>query len=315
MEKYNGLQFGDKIEGGGSYVAIEGRGGEICNFTEVDSYYFGYVQIPGNTINIERLGALPNEDYISGITVIWTATRPKLVGGGTTIVGWYKNATIFKEYQHHKKIPTQLKNNGIDGYFIKANIYDSHLITEPDARNFEIPRQVKGGMGQSNLWYADSDESVETVKSVLEYISNNGKKTKKTHKKSKVPDQLRKVAVEKAAITACLNHYEELGYTVVSVEKYNVGWDLEAIQGKVKLRIEVKGLSGNDFKIELTSNEFTAFSLTEDNYRLAVVTCALTNPTLHICRYSRESSRWIIENNIDKIIEINIRQSATVSCA
>lgn len=154
MERYQGLSAGDTISGGGSYVIEQGRGHEICNFAVANDRVFGYVQPPGSQINIERLHASPTAQVMEGVTVIWTATRPK-PAGGTTIVGWYNNATVHKNYQRHKVIPELNRQNGLDGYWIDAAKSDVHLLPI-DARTFDIPRQVQGGMGQSNIWFADS---------------------------------------------------------------------------------------------------------------------------------------------------------------
>ena len=40
----------------------------------------------------------------------------------------------------------------------------------PEERNVLIPRAIKGGIGQSNVWYADSPESKVHVKRVLKLI-------------------------------------------------------------------------------------------------------------------------------------------------
>ena len=101
MERYKGLQDGDEIIGGGSYVKIEGCGHEVCNFAEVNGTLYGYVQPPGSQIDIDRLGAQPDDDEISNITVVWTATRPT---GGTAVIGWYKNATVFRKKSTFLKI-------------------------------------------------------------------------------------------------------------------------------------------------------------------------------------------------------------------
>jgi hypothetical protein len=315
MERYEGLQGSDTIQGGGSFVAIEGRGHEICNFTDVHGQLFGYVQPPGKQIDITRLGADNKQDSISGVIVVWTATRPKALGGGTAVVGWYRDATVYRDYQRHKSIPADLEVNGVDGYWIKASSKTSHLIENVDARSFDIPRQVKGGMGQSNVWYADSVEASTLVKQILNYVENSGANSKGRARKRATPDQERNVLVEKAAVAACRAHYEALNYIVTSVEKDNLGWDLVANLGRVKLRIEVKGLSGTSFSVELTPNEYLAFSEQAADYRLAVVIDALSKPHLSLCRYSAEMSRWIIETQAERFIEIQIRQGAAIRCA
>ncbi|MDC9606062.1 hypothetical protein [Xenorhabdus griffiniae] len=53
MNQYDGID-GDSLRDGGSYNE-ENIGLEVCNFTNVNGFVYGYVQSPGN-INIERLG-------------------------------------------------------------------------------------------------------------------------------------------------------------------------------------------------------------------------------------------------------------------
>ena len=59
MERYQGLHGSDTIQGGGSFVAIEGRGHEMCNFTSVNDRLFGYVQPPGQQIGLNHCGYIP----------------------------------------------------------------------------------------------------------------------------------------------------------------------------------------------------------------------------------------------------------------
>jgi hypothetical protein len=309
MERYQGLRAGDQISGGGAYVKKEGRGHEVCNFSPDNGTLYGYVQAPGAQVNLDRLGANSGDDSITA-TVVWTATRP---GGGTTIVGWYKDATVFRDYQKFDKAPRTQSQNGIDGYRITAPAGGATLLPV-DARVFEIPRQVKGGMGQSNVWYADSPESAPLVEDVRALIEGGQSPRTGRPKHGRPQDQERKAKVEKAAIRACCTYFENLGYDVVSVEKDNVGWDLVAKSGRSSLRIEVKGLSGSVFSVELTPNEFNAFTQQANDYRLAVVTNALESPSLSVCRYSDEQAAWVVENNDGRALEIKVKQSASITC-
>lgn len=310
MEYYEGLKHGDQIVGGGSYVKEKKRGHEICNFAPSRNILYGYVQPSGAQINIERIGASADDESIHGVTVIWTATRPT---GGTAVVGWFKNATVFREYQRFPKPPAIQKQNGIDGYWIKAPFDQAHLL-RVDERTLEIPRQVKGGLGQANIWYADKPESASIVKRVLDLVG--GKRAQPVIAKSRKgkQDQERKAEIEESAIRLCCEHFEGLGYSVESVEKDNVGWDLEATSGKTLLRIEVKGLSGSVFSVELTPNEYRAFLEESDAYRLAVVTNALESPELFICRYSKDRNIWVVDDKANKSLQIETRQSASIKC-
>ncbi len=98
------------------------------------------------------------------------------------------------------------------------------------------------------------------------------------------------------------------------MEKDNVGWDLEAISGKTTLRIEVKGLSASTFAVELTPNEYKAFSEQSDAYRLAVVINALDSPELFICRYSIEREGWVVDDKKNMSLQIETKQSASIKC-
>lgn len=308
MERYQGLMHGDQIIGGGSFVTAEARGHEICNFAPSRKFLYGYVQTPGVKIDIERIGASADDESISGVTVIWTATRPT---GGTAVVGWFKNATVFREYQKFPSPPAIQKQNGIDGYWISAPSDQANLLPV-DERTLEIPRQVKGGMGRANVWYADKPESASIVRRVLELVGGKRAKPVTGTGHYGKQDQERKAQIEQSAIALCREHFEQLGYIVESVEKDNLGWDLEAVSGKTLLRVEVKGLSGSVFSVELTPNEFKAFAEQADAYRLAVVTKALESPELFICRYSKERESWVVDDKANKSLHIETRQSASI---
>jgi len=163
MKKYNGIK-GDSIERGGSYNEHE-IGHEVCNFSNVRGNVFGYVQSMGQ-IKIERLGAKRDDEFISGVTVVWTA-GPKT--GGTAVVGWYKNARIYREYQEFTKLTKLQNENDLSRYRIMAAASDITLLP-PEERTLLIPRAVKGGIGQSNVWYADSPESKKHVTRVSRLI-------------------------------------------------------------------------------------------------------------------------------------------------
>lgn len=167
MAKYDGIQA-DTIQRGGSYNK-DSTGHEVCNFSDVDGKVYGYVQ-PTGQIKIERLGVSKKDQKVSGVTVVWTAGPDS---GGTAVVGWYKNATVFREPQTLKKRTKHQKANHLDTYRIVAPAEDATLLPI-EKRSLMIPRAVKGGIGQSNVWYADSPDSQKIVNQVLELIDSNG---------------------------------------------------------------------------------------------------------------------------------------------
>jgi len=165
MRDYNGIN-GDSIERGGSYND-NSTGHEVCNFSVVRGHVFGYVQ-PTGQIKIEKLGAEKRDSSVTGVTVVWTAGPAT---GGTAVVGWFKNATVYRDPQvliHPTKI--QVENN-LDSYRISARAEDATLLSVEE-RDLIIPRAVKGGIGQSNVWYADQPESKQHVARVLRLINS-----------------------------------------------------------------------------------------------------------------------------------------------
>jgi len=159
-----------------------------------------------------------------------------------------------------------------------------------------IPRREKGGMGQSNVWYAE--KKPEFVKLVEDYIYREiiPIKFSKSSSSKGLPrqlDPLKRLKVEENAIKIVTKHYKKLGYDICSVEKDNVGWDLTATNERAVLKLEVKGLSGNLLSTEITSNEYKNLKADKKNYRLCIVTETLgKKPKLKIFAYSEDTKAW-----------------------
>ena len=296
MKRYRGHSNSDKIRGGGSYNPDDKH--EAFNFQDVDGHCYGYVQpTKWCKIKIERIdpSCLRVDDYLDDVLVVWTATNQ--IEGGTFIVGWYRHARVYRTFQNGSKLK---ERNGY-GYNIEALSSDCTLLIEQE-RTMRVPRATnalnKGFMGQSNIWYADNETEkvVNFRKLVVDYI-NNYVKPKSRMPKPDINVEA-KIVVEKAAISAVTSYYKEQGYTIYSVECENKGWDLEAYKGKSMLRIEVKGLSGSDLSVHITKNEYLQMkSANNDNYRLCVVTNAVSSPRLWTFAY--DNGIWICEQDYE----------------
>ena len=105
-------------------------------------------------------------------------------------------------------------------------------------------------------------------------------------------------------------HFTELGYSVNSVEKDNVGWDLNAVLARRGLKLEVKGLSGNQCVVELTPNEYKSLQSNNDSYRICIVSNALKEPRLEIFAYSVDGARW--ESAEGRVL--NLQELIAVRC-
>ena len=98
-----------------------------------------------------------------------------------------------------------------------------------------------------------------------------------------------------------------------SVESENKGWDLEAYKGKSRLRIEVKGLSGSNLSVRITENEYSQMrSVNNANYRLCVVTNAVSSP--HLWTFAYDNGNWICEQDheIELLFEEHIAAIAYI---
>lgn len=158
MQLYDGLN-GDECVGGGQYIEQQGFGGEIFNFRHYKRNLYGYVQPPGRghfndrKIRIERLGARKNDQSIDGILVAWAARNPYL--GGTYVVGWYKDATVFRCWHEPPQGSNRAYNGQPLGYYATA-VEESGLLLTVERRILPVPTG-KGGIGQANMWYPDAE--------------------------------------------------------------------------------------------------------------------------------------------------------------
>jgi hypothetical protein len=302
MKDYKGLNSSDKIKGGGRSVDDGGFGHEIMNFAPHKGQMYGYVESRNGAINLERLfvGA---GNKVEHVLVIWIASSP---GKGSVIVGWYKDATV---YRNHKSAPIgsrRVYKGEKLGYYVKAKQSNCKLLPI-DERVFKILRQKKGWLGQSNVWYADTESSniLKFKQEVIEYVlkGKNIRQVPEVKKKNFVYrqiDPVKRKKIETNAVRIVTNYYKRLGYVVSSVEKDNVGWDLEAYFGESEtLYLEVKGLSGREVCIELTPNEYSKVldKNLRNKYRICVVVNAENLKSKpHIFYWSPEVKNWSDDN-------------------
>jgi hypothetical protein len=124
------------------------------------------------------------------------------------------------------------------------------------------------------------------------------------------PDPLKKAEVEKAAILVARDHFSD--FLVDSVERDNVGWDLEAKKNDVTLLLEVKGLSGTQLIVELTPNEYKAMKSNHVNYRVCVITNVLDEKrAIHVFRF--DPSRAALFSEHGKTLRVQEQIAAKLS--
>jgi len=156
MKYYRGITDDDKPANGGQYVTKTGKAYECYNFFPVNHFCYGYFQHVGEKLDLARVDkAGRNSDVLHGITVIFVANRK--------IVGYYENADMFRYCQNFVE-PEFDKDHEYWDHWFQTREENAFLIPD-EKRNFEIPTASKNGsgkgMGQANIWYADSEWAIE----------------------------------------------------------------------------------------------------------------------------------------------------------
>lgn len=289
MENYKGPK-NDPTLGGHGWLKKHDYGHEAWNFLPEKGRCYGYVPGAGR-VNIRNLGATSRDESVQGVTVVWVARSPQ--DKVTYLVGWYRDARIHIDKEHTELV----RDDSITvGYQIDAPVACARLLTL-DQRTLAVPTaKAKGNMGQRPIWYGNDS----FVKQVRAYINADGELTRSSRsmaRGARQPDPELRKKIELAAIRHATRYYKSSKggrRSVDSVEKDNVGWDLNILGGDVELRVEVKGLSGDAMCVELTPNEYTAMMRPQyrSSYVVYVVTNALhASAASHVFRYNAEVSK------------------------
>ena len=317
MARYDGDRA-SLSAGGFKYAAEYGYGHEMYNFRNVDGYYYGYVPPTGDLHLEKHFNVSKSAEKLEGVTVLWTVPHPEQ--GGRAVVGVWRDATIYRQVQEPSGQLARRRN--IDGetasYRCMAEAKNCVLLP-PDARPiFVRSRQSRGGElwpGQQKVFYPKpKSQALRRLTEILRDIDlrssleakASGTKSRKTGRSGWQADVEKRGRTEIAAVKAVGLHLEGLGFTVKSVEKDNLGYDLVATRGDETLHVEVKGRSGSDVVAELSVNEFDCLSRyqrlrkPEEHYRIAIVTEALAKPVIREFvlvrgRTSGENSWWTLD--------------------
>ncbi len=154
MSFYRGLR-NDTILNGGTFKDKF----EIYNFMPHHDKFLGFVE-PSGSIHVEKLGADKDAEYVDDVLVVWLACPPD--EGGLRIIGWYKDARVYREFQNVSADDMKLRDdNSRNMYNILA---EEAVLLAPEERDFGID-----GPGRHAIWY-DEKKTAETE--VLNYIES-----------------------------------------------------------------------------------------------------------------------------------------------
>lgn len=181
MKYYRGASEDDIPYNGGTYVKENGYGHEQYNFDPVrledgKAYCLGFVETKSNRnkrndLRIERISGcegLKNLDRAEDVLVVWCAT---MAPGTTRVVGWYKHATVFRNYQE-----CDVDNGYIQDYNVIAEANDCFLLPLNERGlmkwNIRTAKEYGCGFGQALVWFGTEDEAQDYIKELTDLIDD-----------------------------------------------------------------------------------------------------------------------------------------------
>lgn len=241
MNKYIGITEDDMPNKGGAWVEKNKDAHEQWNFLNYNGYCYGFVMNKGEQFAIEKIDQkAANSEIVEGVTVVWCALNDN---NETVIVGWYENATVYRNFQNSITTPFF----GIDrAYFTKASASNCYLLPD-ELRVYKIGRASRDGsgkgFGQQNFWYAESKYArEELIPDVVKYLE-----THKHERINRIPEDfecpdnvLDKLSCEEdLEATKLLDNADYYGYLPYGYrsfyfsnsadEAYNIAWALTSL--------------------------------------------------------------------------------------
>lgn len=173
------------------YVAENNDCAEKYNFMPLyieneGEYCFGFVETKAtrgkqNQLKLENIYDCENcgkEDKVDDVLVVFCALNPYGgVKGTCAVVGWYKNATV---YRYCNELDVTDNNDDVyeQYYNIKAKKSDCVLLPDTKRGRIEwvVPRNKDGkgyGFGQANVWYGKSEKKEVEVKNFINKLTKS----------------------------------------------------------------------------------------------------------------------------------------------
>ncbi|MDO8729504.1 MAG: DUF3883 domain-containing protein [bacterium] len=301
MKFYQGPKPGDeKPIGGGSYNTEE-VGHEAYNFLNISGILYGYFQPhmkPPYEINLKRIEQGFIDDKIDDVLVIWFATNP--IDRGQVVIGWYKNATVFKSIQSPNDLPFRENCN----YNIKARV-ENCVLLPISKRKFPVGHDMKGekkgNPGQANAFYALDDKGRAKdltipnnawLTKLIEYV-NDYDGAKISSREDEIQEDMltavhssggqgfqsdveTRLLIEAHAMDICKQYYFNKKYDVEDVSA-NRPYDLRITKNGLSRFIEVKGTQTTGDTIILTKNEVELSQTQGDRMALFIVHSIVMN--------------------------------------
>jgi hypothetical protein len=156
-------------------INVDGK--SVCQgFFEAGYTKGGYKYGSSRQVHIERIdNVFKNANSAIGVTVVWCSL---INTKGTKIVGWYKNAEVFRRVLKLPFGAFEGRGNPEYGYVYNVVAEENNCVSLPPSEisnpEWRAPRYNKDGygFGQRNMWYAKEPEAKEYVENILNKISH-----------------------------------------------------------------------------------------------------------------------------------------------
>jgi hypothetical protein len=324
MKYYAGSQASDNRPVGGGKYNKDHVGHEIYNFKIVDNKVKGYFQASwkkGMKIEDIRLDLKKidpkydnQNDYIDDVLVIFLSSVPH--ANGQCIIGWYKNARVYRNYQQSNLADSR---DGFN-YNLECAATDAFLLPEKlrlhQIAGKGLPKTARPG--QSNAFYIHNDKFlpkqdqwiqeaikyVQNTESSLNLLSNSEDFLSEDLQDAAEADSAAasgqafnpsveaRIATEKHSMACAKNYFISMGYQFVADRSANHSFDIEFVKDGQPLYVEVKGTQTLGNSVFLSRNE-VAYARENDGY------CALY--ILHSIELEAKSGRLIASKGEIKV--------------
>jgi hypothetical protein len=283
MKYYAGRQEGDERPRSGGSYNVDHVGHELYNFKSAYGFLYGHFtpytprgENKRASLNLRRID--PTAEYSDSLDDVLIVFFSRSDAKGQVIVGWYNNATLFREYQK----PTKKMLREDYRFIARAKSEDTVLLPER-CRVHAIPTGA-GASGRANVVYPrNNDGSTRDFNSgpsywigrAIAFIESYDGPNLLSDRLANIEDQVATVVeneesarsgqgfsitaeirkkIEDHAVKRATAYYQRKRYKV-NLVKGGKPYDLECRKGKKVLRVEVKGTQTDGESIILTANE------------------------------------------------------------
>jgi hypothetical protein len=279
MTYYAGPQRDDdRPKGGGGYNK-KNVGHEVFNFTDLGGRLYGTARAKNGRINLARIDPdVAGAQKLDDVLIIFVARQH--------IVGWYRGAIVYAATNPTlpisvtKEMTRRLRQSGtrgfkIGGYRFEAAVETAVLLPTYE-RKYEVPGNVKGGIGRSNICYSYRNNGKskksgwmdKAIKYVLSYSRSNLLNAPNAAVNSEEAatvaqeqaagfqsnPEIRKV-VEQHAMKKAHKALEKRGYGQFVDTSVSNAYDYTCRKSGKAFFVEVKGTQTSGKSVILTKNE------------------------------------------------------------